>query len=73
MKVSIILPTLNEEKNIKKIVYSINKKFKENFEIIFVDDNSDDNTQKEIVEIAKKFKNIKYKFRKKKKFINCFS
>lgn len=72
MKVSIILPTLNEEKNIKKIVYSINKKFKENFEIIFVDDNSDDNTQKEIIKIAKKFKNIKYKFRKKRNLSTAF-
>lgn len=69
---SIILPTLNEEKNIKKIVYTINKEFKKKFEIIFVDDNSEDNTQKEIIKISSKFKNIKYKFRKERNLSTAF-
>ena len=46
MKVSIILPTLNEEKNIFKIVKSIKKNMGSlKNEIIFVDDNSSDNTK----------------------------
>jgi dolichol-phosphate mannosyltransferase len=71
-EVSIILPTLNEEKNIKLIVSSIKKKFKENFEIIFVDDNSIDNTQNEIVKISKKFKRVKYIFRKERNLSTAF-
>jgi dolichol-phosphate mannosyltransferase len=71
-KLSIILPTLNEEKNIKKIAYLINKTFKKDLEIIFIDDNSNDCTQNEIVQISKKFKNIKYKFRKKRNLSTAF-
>ena len=49
-KISIIIPCLNEEKNIKKVYTAIKKKFKEkSYEIIFVDDNSLDGTQKEIL------------------------
>ena len=57
MKVSIILPTLNEEKNIFKIVKLIKKNTKPlKNEIIFVDDNSSDNTQKEIIKVKKNLK-----------------
>ena len=46
-KLSLIIPVLNEEKNVylltKKIIHNI-KKIK--YEIIFVDDNSFDNTKK---------------------------
>ena len=54
MKVSFVIPTLNEEKNIQKILYEIikeSKKRKLNYEIIIVDGHSIDRT----VELAKKY------------------
>ena len=70
---SIIIPVLNEEKNISKLIFFV-KKYLMNFkyEIIFVDDNSTDNTKI----IIKKYisKNIKYFLRKKNKDLtqSCF-
>lgn len=51
--VSVIIPTLNEEKNIERCLVSIfNQSYsKENLEVIVVDDKSSDNT----LEIVKKF------------------
>lgn len=73
MKVSIILPTLNEEKNIFKIVKSIKKNIGSlKNEIIFVDDNSSDNTQNEIIKVKKNFKNIKYIFRRERNLSTAF-
>ncbi len=73
MKVSIILPTLNEEKNIFKIVKLIKKNTKPlKNEIIFVDDNSSDNTRKEIIKVKKKFKNIKKIFRNERNLSTAF-
>jgi len=67
-KISIIIPCLNEEKNVRKIYIAIKKKFKEkSYEIIFVDDDSIDGTQKEILKLTKKKNNVKYIFRKKDK------
>jgi dolichol-phosphate mannosyltransferase len=67
-KISIIIPCLNEEKNIEKVYDAINKKFLEkNFEIIFVDDDSSDNTQKKIIDLCKKNKKVRYIFRKNDK------
>ncbi|MCX8163390.1 MAG: glycosyltransferase [Candidatus Micrarchaeota archaeon] len=52
MKVSVIIPTLNEEKNIKKSLSSIRRqKFSGEFEIIVADGGSEDKT----VEIARKY------------------
>ena len=60
MNISIIIPTLNEEKNILKLFTSIKKKFKNNdYEIIYVDDNSDDQTQHQIRLLKKRKKNMK--------------
>jgi len=54
-KISIIIPCLNEEKNVRKIYIAIKKKFKEkSYEIIFVDDDSIDGTRKEILKLTKK-------------------
>ena len=70
---SIILPVLNEEKNIKKLIFLL-KKYLKNFkyEIIFVDDNSTDKTKT----IVKNFisKNIKYYLRISNKdlTLSCF-
>lgn len=54
-KLSVILPCLNEEKNIRRIsteLLPILKELKEDFEIIAVDDGSTDNSEKEIIKIG---------------------
>lgn len=66
MKFSIIIPILNEEKNIRKLSLLIQKNLKkETYEVIFVDDNSSDNSKNEF----NKIKNNKFYFitRKEKK------
>ena len=65
---SIIIPILNEEKNIEKLnalIYLNLKNIK--FEIIFVDDNSEDNSKNILKKISKQFKHSNYIIRKKKK------
>ena len=74
-KLSLIIPVLNEEKNIypltKKIIHNI-KRIK--YEIIFVDDNSFDNTKKKLRELKKKYRFFKPIFRNKKRDLtqSCF-
>ena len=60
-KVSIIIPTFNESKNISLIVPAITKNIPKKFdyEIIFVDDNSPDGTFQEIANIGAKNKKVK--------------
>ena len=58
MKLCVIVPTLNEEKNIYKLFKRINKT-KIKLDILFIDDNSLDKTQSFIKELKKKNKNIK--------------
>lgn len=64
-KVCLIIPVLNEEKNISKI-YSQIKKISIKLKILFIDDNSTDNTKNEIFKLKKKNKNIFYILRKNK-------
>ena len=61
----IIIPTLNERKNIKQLFLNI-KKLKIKTDFLFIDENSKDGTREEIIEIKKKNKNIYYIFRPKK-------
>ena len=65
MKICVIIPTLNEEKNIEKIFIKI-KKTKIKLDILFIDDNSDDGSKKEILDLRKKDKKVNYIFRKNK-------
>jgi dolichol-phosphate mannosyltransferase len=65
MKICLIIPTLNEEKNIIKLFNNI-KKTQIKLNILFVDDNSSDQTQKLIISLKNKYNNIDYLFRKKK-------
>lgn len=61
-KFSIIVPILNEEKNIISLVNQIKKnliEYKENYELIFVDDSSEDNSRIIINNLIKKNKFIK--------------
>ncbi|MEM5855438.1 MAG: glycosyltransferase family 2 protein, partial [Candidatus Aenigmatarchaeota archaeon] len=62
MKISIIIPAHNEEKTIGKTLISVIKtlnKYKLDYEVIAVDDNSNDNTFTIMKKIAKKEKIIK--------------
>ena len=65
-KICIIIPVYNEEENIQKLFKKI-KKLKIKFDILFIEDNSTDNTRSEIKKLVKKNKYIKYIFREKKK------
>ena len=53
-KVSIILPARNEEKYLSKCLDSLIDQDYENYEIVVIDDSSEDNTGKIITEYAKK-------------------
>ena len=62
---SIVIPVLNEEQNINKIVSSVSyylKKYK--YEIIFIDDDSDDNSKKILIRNSNKYKNLSFFIRK---------
>ena len=65
MKICVIIPTLNEKNNISKTIFKI-KKTKIKLDILFVDDNSLDGSQQEIINFSKKYNFIKYIFRKNK-------
>ena len=65
LKILIIIPTLNEKNNVKKIYIKIKKLKNYTFDLLFIDDNSDDGTQEEILSLSSK-KNIHYLFRKRR-------
>lgn len=62
MKITVIIPTYNEEENIQILVPLLEEKFeifpKYEFAILFVDGNSKDNTVSVIKKLQKQFKNI---------------
>jgi len=64
-KFLIIIPTLNEYKNISKIYKKIKKKYKL-ANLLFIDDNSIDGSKEEISNLHKKDKKVNYIFRNKK-------
>ena len=67
---SIIIPTLNEEGNIDLLIENIFKQKNSNkWEIIFVDDNSSDDTVAKIISNSIKFTNISYIERSTNKII----
>ena len=73
IRISIIIPTLNEEKNIFKIYYKIKKYLLDkNYEIIFVDDKSSDNTRYKILSLSNQYSNIRYIFRKERNLSTAF-
>ena len=72
---SIIIPVLNESSNIEKLTSNIIKNIKKlKFEIIFVDDNSKDDSHKILKKLNKKYIFFKPIFRKKKRDLtqSCF-
>ncbi len=60
MSLLIIIPVLNEEKNIQLIYNKINKLKNIKKDILFVDDNSTDKTQSKILSLKKKIKKSFY-------------
>ena len=74
-KISIIIPILNEGKNILKLTNKIKKNLiKFNFEIIYVDDSSTDNSVQVLKNLEKKYNFFKPIFRNKKRDLtkSCF-
>ena len=75
MNLSIVIPVLNEGNNIQvlsnKIIHNVKKI---NYEIIFVDDNSADKSQKILNNLKKNYKFFNPIFRKKKRDLtqSCF-
>ena len=65
MRFLIVIPTLNENKNIGIVYKKIVNLYKK-ANILFIDDNSDDGSKKEILNLRKKNKKVNYIFRKKK-------
>ena len=65
-KILVFIPVYNEEENIYYIVESIFNKFKKKTDIFFIDDNSQDNTKKNIKYLQAKYKNIFLKIRDSK-------
>ena len=65
MDISIIIPTYNEVENVELTFNEINKRLKTyKYEIIFVDDNSQDGTQENIKQLKIRHENIVFLERK---------
>ena len=68
---SIVIPIYKEKKNIVELTNKIKKNLNfKNYEIIFVDDNSEDGTQEILKNLKKKYKNFNFIIRKKKERFN---
>ena len=69
-EISIIIPILNESENVKLLISEISKNIKIlkilKYEIILVDDNSEDQIELVVKKLRKKFKSLKLLIRKKK-------
>ena len=69
-EISIIIPILNESENVKLLIPEISKNIKIlkilKYEIILVDDNSEDQIELVVRKLRKKFKSLKLLIRKKK-------
>ena len=75
IKTSIIIPVYKEFHNIEKLYLKIYKYLKGNvYEVIFVDDSSNDGTKELLKKIKKQNKNFNYIIRKKKRDLtqSCF-
>ena len=67
MRFLIVIPTLNEHRNISIIYKKIVNLYKK-ANILFIDDNSDDGSKKETLDLRKKDKKVNYIFRKKTRY-----
>ena len=74
-KISIIVPIYKEKDNIIELTDKIRKNLKSiKYEIIFVDDDSDDGTKEILKKLKKKYRYFDFIIRKKKKDLtqSCF-
>tara|TARA_Y100000591_G_scaffold269119_1_gene243574 strand:+ start:284 stop:991 length:708 start_codon:yes stop_codon:yes gene_type:complete len=74
-RLSLVIPILNEEKNILPLTSKIIRNlYKIKYEIIFVDDNSTDNSRQKLNELKKKYKFFRPILRNKKRDLtqSCF-
>ena len=73
MRISVIIPTYNEKKNIEILIPKIERllqnRFKNDFEIVVVDDNSPDGTANSVIKLNKKYGNARVIVRKGRKGI----
>ena len=75
IKISIIIPVYKEFNNIEKLSLKIKKYLKGSiYEVIFVDDSSNDGSEQLLKDINKRYKNFKYIIRKKNRDLtqSCF-
>ncbi len=66
-KVSVVIPVHNGQKTMKKCLESVLIQSYDNYEVIIVDNNSNDNTKKIILEFQNKHTNLAYVFEKEQK------
>ena len=68
-ELSIVIPVLNEKKNLYKLTNEIRTSLKKKikYEVIIVDDNSNDGSHAVLVKLEKRFKNLSFIIRKNKK------
>ena len=68
---SIVIPTYKEKKNLKNLIQRIKRSLKNiTYEIIIIDDESNDGTFELLKEIKSKNKNLKFFIRKKNQEIS---
>jgi len=67
MKPIIIIPTLNENKNLKRLITKIFSI--DDYDVLIIDDDSKDGSISVLKKLKKKYRNLKYIIRKKKKGI----
>ena len=75
IKISIVIPVYKEFNNIEKLSLKIQKYLKNTtYEVIFVDDSSNDGSKELLKKINKKYKNFNYIVRKKNRDLSqsCF-
>ena len=65
MKPIIIIPTLNEKENLKRLITKIFSI--DDYDVLIIDDDSKDGSISVLKKLKKKYKNLKYIIRKKKK------
>ena len=65
--ISIIMPTYNEAGNIKELILRVEKELKKDFEIIVVDDDSEDGTGKIVSDLKKDNKYLRLITRKRER------
>jgi len=56
--ISVIIPVRNEAKNLPKLLFALQNQSFRNFEIVFVDDHSSDNSQEILLNFSKSRKNV---------------